>query len=52
MSELETRKLRESLILSLNLTFHRLLNEKKRTNSELAFGKEGEVVKIKAVDIN
>ena len=29
-----------------------VLAEKKKTNSELAFGKEGEVVKIKAVDIN
>jgi hypothetical protein len=51
MSELETRSLRDQLVRGLNLTFSKLVEEKKSTNSELAFSHEGEVIKVKAVDI-
>lgn len=51
MSEMETRSLRDKIVVGLNLTFSKLVQEKKDTNSELAFSIEGEVVKVKAVDI-
>jgi hypothetical protein len=51
MSELETRSLRDKIVCGLNLTFSKLVQEKKDTNSELAFSQEGEIIKVKAVDI-
>ena len=51
MSELETRKLRDNIIYGLNITFQKLIQEKKRTNSELVFSNKGKMVKVKATDI-
>lgn len=51
MSELETRELREDILAGLDLSFEKLVAEKKKTNSELAFAQNGEVVKVKAVEI-
>ncbi|MFA6713018.1 MAG: hypothetical protein WCR82_03930 [Bacteroidales bacterium] len=51
MSELETRELRENILLGLNITFQKLVQEKKKSNSELAFADKGEVIKVKAVEI-
>ncbi len=51
MSEMETSRLKDNLAYSLNLTFSRLLSEKKATDSELAFAVKGEVIKVKAVDL-
>ena len=51
MSELETRQLREDILAGLDLTFEKLMTEKKKSNSELAFARDGEVVKVKAVEI-
>lgn len=51
MSELETRELRENILNGLNLTFQKLVTEKKRDNSELAFADQDKVVKVKAVEI-
>jgi len=51
MSELETREIRNSIEKGLDRTFKKLLNDKKKTNSELAFVEDNEVVKVKAVDI-
>lgn len=51
MSEQETRDLRDDILAGLNLSFSKLIAEKKKSNSELAFAQDGEVVKVKAVEI-
>ncbi len=51
MSELETRELRDNILNGLNISFQRLIQEKKKNNSELAFSNKGKVVKIKATDL-
>lgn len=51
MSELETRELRETILQGLNITFERLVQEKKQDNSELAFARKGQIVRIKADEI-
>ncbi|MDO9679976.1 MAG: hypothetical protein Q8S23_00910 [Bacteroidales bacterium] len=51
MSELETRELRESILNGLNIALHRLIQEKKRSNSELAISTKGKVVKVRASEL-
>ncbi|NMB36737.1 MAG: hypothetical protein GX993_01685 [Bacteroidales bacterium] len=51
MSELETRELRETILLGLDISFQRLVQEKRQDNSELAFARKGQIVRIKADDI-
>ncbi len=51
MSELETRELRETILLGLDISFQRLVQEKRQDNSELAFAHKGQIVRIKADDI-
>ena len=48
MSELETREIRDNILSGLNLAFEKLVQEKKKDDSELAFSQEGHVVKVKA----
>ncbi|HIT48954.1 MAG TPA: hypothetical protein IAC34_05620 [Candidatus Coprenecus stercoripullorum] len=51
MSELESRELRESILNGLNASFQKLVQEKKKANTCLAFAKKGKVVKVKATEI-
>ncbi len=51
MSELETRELRDSILNGLNISFQRLIQEKKKNNSELVFSSKGKVVKVKATEL-
>ncbi len=51
MSERESRELRDNILDGLNASFQKLVKEKKKTNSELAFAKKGKLVKVKATDI-
>ncbi len=51
MSELETRELRDNIVNGLNLSFQKLVQEKKRNNSELAFAEKGKMIKVKATEI-
>ncbi len=51
MSELETRELRDNIVNGLNLSFQKLVQEKKRNNSELAFADKGKMIKVKATEI-
>ncbi|MDD6104512.1 MAG: hypothetical protein PUB73_07935 [Bacteroidales bacterium] len=51
MSELESRELRDSIISGLNASFQKLVKEKKRTNSEMAFAQKGKIVKVKATEL-
>lgn len=51
MYEEQSRELREEILKGLELTFERLVSEKKKTNSQLAFAEDDKVITIKAVDI-
>jgi hypothetical protein len=51
MSEQETRDLRDDIIKGMGRSFEKLVAEKKKSNSELAFAEEGQVVTVKAVEL-
>jgi len=51
MSEAEARNLRENVIKGLNQTFEKLVSDKKKTNADLAFSKDGQLKKVKATEI-
>lgn len=51
MSELETKELRDSILNGLNISFQRLIQEKKKNNLELAFSNKGKIVKVKAAEL-
>lgn len=51
MSELETRELRDNILNGLNLSFQKLVQEKKKENSELVFADKGKMIKVKATEI-
>ena len=51
MSELETRELRDEIIKGLDHSFEKLVAEKKKSNSELAFAEANQVVTVKAVEL-
>jgi len=51
MSELETKELRDNILNGLNIALHRLIQEKKKNNSELAISNKGKVVKVKASEL-
>ncbi|MBR5250164.1 MAG: hypothetical protein IKV28_06230 [Bacteroidales bacterium] len=51
MSELETREIRDNILNGLNVAFQKLVQEKKKDDSELAFSEKGQVVKVKATEI-
>ncbi len=51
MSRAQRRENLEKLFIGLNITFERLVQEKKQDNSELAFARQGEIVRVKAHEI-
>ncbi len=51
MSELESRELRDNIVTGLNRTFEKLVEEKKKEGSELAFAEKGQVITVKATEI-
>lgn len=51
MSELESRELRDNIVDGLNLSFQKLVQEKKKEDSELAIADKGQVITIKATEI-
>jgi len=51
MSEIEARELRENIMHGLHQTFEKLIQEKKKTNSDLAFAKNGKLTRVKATEI-
>jgi len=50
-NELQSRELRDDILKGLELSFQRLIIEKKKSNSKLAFVKKGKVLTIDAVKI-
>jgi len=51
MSEIETNELRDNILNGLNIALLRLIQEKKKNNSELAISNRGKVVKIRASEL-
>ncbi|HON53971.1 MAG TPA: hypothetical protein PLG03_00270 [Bacteroidales bacterium] len=51
MSEQETKELRDNILNGLNISFQRLIQEKKKNNSELAFSNKGKIIKVKAAEL-
>ncbi|MBR5610190.1 MAG: hypothetical protein IKW65_01530 [Bacteroidales bacterium] len=51
MSELESRELRDNIVDGLNRSFQKLVQEKKREDSELAIADKGQVITVKATEI-
>jgi len=51
MSEIEARELRDNVMHGLHQTFEKLIQEKKKTNSDLAFAKNGRITKVKATEL-
>ena len=51
MIEEESRELREEILKGFSLSFQKLVSEKKKSNSTLAFAEDDKVVTVKAVDI-
>ena len=51
MSELESRELRDNIMNGLNVSFQKLVKEKKSSNSEMVFSQKGRLVKVKATEI-
>lgn len=51
MSELESRELRDNILNGLNVSFQKLVKEKKKTNSEMVFSQKGKLVKVKATEL-
>ena len=50
-SEIDIQKLREQIRKGLDLTFQKLVKQKKAQNGILVLSEKGEIKKIKAVDI-
>ena len=51
-SEIDIQKLREQIRKGLDLTFERLVAQKKAQNGILVLSEKGEIKKINAADIN
>jgi len=51
MNELETRELRDNILNGLNLSFQKMIQEKKKANAELVFSDKGQMRKVKATEI-
>jgi hypothetical protein len=51
MSDIETKELRDNILNGLDISFQRLIQEKKKINAELAFSNKGKVVKVKAKEL-
>ena len=50
-NELDISKLREQILKGLDLTFKKLITQKKAQNGLLVFSEKGEIKKIKASEI-
>ena len=51
-SEIDIQKLREQIRKGLDLTFQKLLTQKKAQNGSFVFSENGEIRKIRAADIS
>jgi len=51
MNELELRRFEESVIKGASLAFKRLVKKRKAENGELVFARNGQVFRVKAIDL-
>jgi hypothetical protein len=52
MNERELRKFEEIVVRGAHLAFQKLVKERKRTDGELVFARDGHVFKIKASELD
>lgn len=51
MEKTDISDIRSSILNGLDASFQRLIQEKRKNNSELVFTKNGKIIKLKAVDL-
>jgi hypothetical protein len=51
MSEQEIREFEENIVKGANIAFQRLVSQKKKENGELVFSRNGQIFRVKAVDL-
>lgn len=51
MSEKEIKKIRNSILHGLDISLQRLIERKKRTNSDLSFSEGKKIIQVKAADL-
>jgi hypothetical protein len=51
MNERELRKFEEIVVKGAHLAFQRLVKERKKSDGELVFAREGKVFKVKASEL-
>ncbi len=52
MSDIEVQQLEEKILRGIELAYQRLVEQKKRENGELVFSQDGEIVVVKACDLD
>ncbi|GHT36787.1 hypothetical protein AGMMS49574_29000 [Bacteroidia bacterium] len=52
MDEQEIRQFEESIVKGADIAFKRLVSEKKKENGELVFSLNGQIFRVKAVDLD
>jgi hypothetical protein len=52
MNEQEIRELEDNIVKGANTAFQRLVSEKKKENGELVFSRNGQIFRVKAVDLD
>ncbi|MDR2384772.1 MAG: hypothetical protein LBD80_03775 [Tannerella sp.] len=52
MNERELRKFEEIVVRGTHLAFRKLVKERKKTDGELVFARNGHIFKIKASDLD
>ena len=52
MNEQEIREFEENVVKGANIAFQRLVSQKKKENGELVFSYEGQIIRVKAADID
>ena len=52
MNEQQVREFEENIVKGANLTFQRLVSQKKKEDGELVFSRNGHVFRVKAADLD
>jgi len=52
MNERELRKFEEIVVKGAHLAFQRLVRERKKTDGDLVFAREGHIFRVKASDLD
>jgi hypothetical protein len=52
MNEQEIREFEENVVKGANIAFQRLVSQKKKENGELVFSRNGQIFRVKAVDLD